>query len=146
MHAAAGGLGWLNEAPAGMYGIQNQPPPSAGLLLLLLLPCPCRGQVPGFLGGFAAGSAGETDAEFDLLFERLTTEAFWCCFTWGDADSEYRQLPYQQPRPLAGGWAQAAGAAAAAAARNPLVFAFFISQQHGAGLRSTGTFVWVVPR
>ena len=57
----------------------------------------------GFLGGFGASPAGETDAEFDQLFERLTTEAFWCCFSWGDADDDYRQLPYQRPRPLTGG-------------------------------------------
>jgi hypothetical protein len=83
--------------------------------LVLLLPDLCRGQVPGFLGGFdasAAGNAssesgassvGKINAEFDWLFQRLTMEAFWCCFSWGDADYDYRHLPYQQPRPLAGG-------------------------------------------
>lgn len=62
-----------------------------------------RGRVPGFLGGFDEPAAA---AAFDRVFGKATEDygktPFWCCFSWGDADDEYRRLLYAPPPPLAG--------------------------------------------
>jgi hypothetical protein len=37
-----------------------------------------------------------------LFLSILGQESFFCCFTWGDADDEYRSLKYEWPVPLQG--------------------------------------------
>jgi hypothetical protein len=54
--------------------------------------------VPGLIGSFANPLAA---AAFDQMFDRVLVETFWCCFTWGDEDEEYRTLPYAVPQPFA---------------------------------------------
>lgn len=63
----------------------------------------CRGQLPGLVLDFLQDGDA---AAFDKLFESVLAEAFWCCFTWGEHDEEYRQLQYAAPPPYAvdGAW------------------------------------------
>ena len=81
---------------------QGGPEPLLTLVADAWPPSP-RGHVPGFLGGFDAPIDA---AALDHLFDAATTShgerPFFCCFSWGDADREFRRLPYVLPPPLAG--------------------------------------------
>jgi len=108
------------EDAAAACVLPTAPPRCCAMMCCAALCCavPCRGQVPGFLGGWSrdAPSAEAQAAQFDEVFNHLAVEAKWCCFTWGDADEQFRDLPYALPPPLAGGHQRGAGGQAGAAA------------------------------
>jgi hypothetical protein len=58
--------------------------------------CFHRGELPGLV---LSWDKAESAAAFDKLFDQIAAEAFWCCFTWGEHDQQYRTLPYARPRP-----------------------------------------------
>ena len=72
-----------------------------------------RGELPGLLLSWDEASDAKA---FDALFEAVLGEAFWCCFTWGDHDEEYRVLFYAAPEPYANNGAAAGSTATAGCA------------------------------